>query len=269
MAEGPGKVARSLCYSRTIRQAAEDEHGGNTQPVTLTRPFPEFADKYDTYETFDTLLHFERNTTPLMSFALPRSLVTELHLAFDDRMPVCEDWDFLLRAALIVGVVDSRTITAIYHRWDGEGSTTSEVPLPEWSAAHLRFLHALDAKPLLLPSGSASAIARLVRDSRIEGGFDEERHQFHLEIAARDERARQVERERDEERRRWEERTRMVEQDRDEQLRVRHLQHQHVVAIDERIRVLEAERDALVNSKWWRLTAPLRRASSLLRRAPH
>jgi SAM-dependent methyltransferase len=268
-AEGPGKVVRSICYSRAIRQAGDDEQGGSAQRVTLTKPFPEFVDKYGTYETFDTLLHFERNTTPLMSFALPRSLVTELHLSFDDRMAVCEDWDFLLRAALIVGVVDSRTITAIYHRWEDDGSTTSEVPLPQWDAAHQQFLQALDSKPLLLPSGSASAIARLVRDSRIEGGFDLERHQFLQEIAAMEERARDVERDRDDERRQWEERTRILEQDRDEQLNVRHLQHQHVVAIDERIRIVEAERDGLINSKWWRLTAPLRRASTLLRRASH
>jgi len=265
--EGPGRVARSLCYSRTIRLAEAGEQGQGVQRVALGRPFAEFADSHNTHESFDTLMHFQRNTTPLMSFALPRTLVTEFHLSFDDRLAVCEDWDLLLRAALVVGVVDSGAITAIYHRWEGRGSTTDEVPGPQWEAAHQQLLEGLDAKPLLLPSGSASAIAQLVKDSRIEGVFDEERQQLLHEIQTRDERALLVERERDEERRQLQEQTRLIERDRDEQLNVRHLQHQHVVAIDERIREVERERDALMNSKWWRLTGPMRHASARLRRA--
>jgi SAM-dependent methyltransferase/uncharacterized protein YukE len=265
VAEGPGKVARSICYSRTIRQAEADEQGTSTHRVTLTRPFAEFADEDAIRETFDTLLHFQRNTTPLMSFALPRSLVTELHMSFDERLVVCEDWDLLLRAALVVGVVDSGTITSIYHRWEGEGSTTSEVPTQQWNAAHQQFLQALDAKPLLLPSGSASAIARLVSDSRTEGSFDEERRQLHQAIEAMEERARQLHQAIEA----MEERARQVERDRDEQLTVQHLQHQHVVAMDERVHNVERDRDALLNSKWWRLTAPLRSVSTFLKRIRH
>jgi hypothetical protein len=66
-----------------------------------------------------------------------------------------------------------------------------------------------------------------------------------------------------------EERARQVERDRDEQLTVQHLQHQHVVAMDERVHNVERDRDALLNSKWWRLTAPLRSVSTFLKRIRH
>ncbi|HEX4217945.1 MAG TPA: glycosyltransferase family A protein, partial [Acidimicrobiales bacterium] len=190
--QGPGKVARSICLARHIRKSEPDEQGTNAHRVTLTRPLAEFADR------FDALLHFRRNATPLMSFALPRGLVRELHLTFDDSLVVCEDWDLLLRSALTVGVVDSGSVTSIYQRWDGEGTTTSHVSTEQWHAAHDQFLLGLDAKPLLLPPGSATGIAALVGGSGRQGALEEEYRHLHHELVTLEERARTAERERDE-----------------------------------------------------------------------
>ncbi len=190
--QGPGKVARSICLARHIRASEPDEQGTRAHRVTLTRPLDEFADR------FDPLLHFRRNATPLMSFSLPRALVSELHLTFDDSLIVCEDWDLLLRSALTVGVVDSGRVTSIYQRWDGEGTTTSHVSTDQWHAAHDQFLRGLDAKPLLLPPGSATGIAALVGGSGREGALEEEYRHLHHEFVTLEERARIAERERDE-----------------------------------------------------------------------
>jgi hypothetical protein len=190
--QGPGKVARSICLARHIRASEPDEQGTRAHRVTLTRPLAEFADQ------FDALLHFRRNATPLMSFALPRALVSELHLTFDDNLIVCEDWDLLLRSALTVGVVDSGRVTSIYQRWDGEWTTTSHVSTEQWHAAHDQFLRGLDAKPLLLPPGSATGIAALVGGSGRQGALEEEYRHLHHEFVALEERARNAERERDE-----------------------------------------------------------------------
>lgn len=211
--QGPGRVARSICLARHIRAPDPAEEGRSPQRVTLTRPLAEFADK------FDPLVHFRRNATPLMSFALPRVLVSELHLRFDDDLIVCEDWDLLLRSALIVGVVDSGKVTSIYQRWDGEGTTTSHVPTEQWHAAHEQFLRGLDARPLLLPPGSASGIASLVGGSGAEGALTEE---------------------------------------------YRHL-HNELVVLEDRARNAERERDELLNSEYWRVTAPLRAVSHRVR----
>ncbi|MHB1712601.1 MAG: hypothetical protein ACYCV7_14595, partial [Acidimicrobiales bacterium] len=254
VAEAPGRIIRSASYSRKIRRPLPEEQGG-ARRVTLTKPVQEFSGE------FDMLGHFQRNATPLMTFAFPRSLVTELHLSFDDRLVVCEDWDLFLRAALIVGVVDSGAITAIYQRWESGGTTTSHVPTEAWHAAHEQFLHYLDAGPLLLPPGSASGIARLVRSSQM----GEARSQLRIELEAAETRARAAERDLDEERQRFhnqfeaaESRARAAERDRDEQLGIRHLQHLHIEAVEERLRAAEVQRDALVNSRWWRATAPVR-----------
>jgi SAM-dependent methyltransferase len=190
--QGPGKVARSICLARHIRTSEPDEQGTRAHRVTLTRPLAEFADR------FDALLHFRRNATPLMSFALPRALVSELNMTFDDDLIVCEDWDLLLRSALTVGVVDSGRVTSIYQRWDGEGTTTSHVSTEQWHAAHEQFLRGLDAKPLLLPPGSATGIAALIGGSGREGALEEEYRHLHHEFVTLEERARNAERERDE-----------------------------------------------------------------------
>jgi SAM-dependent methyltransferase len=183
VAQYPGKVVRSLCGAG---QSDVDATGGH--PVTAAEPIPELA------APFDLLSHLRRNTTPLMSVAFPRSLTTELHLSFDEGLAAAEDWDFLVRAALVVGVVDTGKVTAIDRHW----SDRSTVPTEQQRVAHDQFLRALDARPLLLPSGSATAITGLV-------------------------------------------------------------------AAEERARRAEAARDEVLNSEFWRATAPLRSLSTRLR----
>jgi SAM-dependent methyltransferase len=186
VARDPGKVVRSLCGAGGTGQSDSQATGGH--PVTSPEPIPELA------APFDLLSHLGRNTTPSMTVAFPRSLTTELHLSFDEGLTAGQDWDFLVRAALVVGVVDSGKVTAIVRRW-GDGST---VPTEQQRAAHEQFLRALDARPLLLPPGSASAITGLM-------------------------------------------------------------------AAEERARRAEAARDEVLNSEFWRATAPLRLLSARLR----
>jgi SAM-dependent methyltransferase len=183
VAQQQGKVVRSLCGTGQMDEQATGGHR-----VTSARPIPELA------APFSLLSHLGRNTTPLVSVAFPRSLITELHLSFDDGLAAGEDWDFLVRAALVVGVVDSGKVTAIDRSWI-DGST---VPTEQQRAAHDQFLRDLDARPLLLPPGSASAITGLV-------------------------------------------------------------------AAEERARGAEAARDEVLNSEFWRATAPLRSLSIRLR----
>jgi hypothetical protein len=190
VAQHPGKVVRSLCGVGETGQLEERGTGGH--PVTATGPIPELA------APFDLLSHLERNTTPLMSVAFPRSLTTELHVSFDDRLSAGEDWDFLVRAALLVGVVDSGRVTSI----DRHGGDRARVPAEQQQAARDQLLRALDAQPLLLPPGSATTITG------------------------------------------W---------------------HQGLVAAEERARRAEAARDEVLNSEFWRATAPLRALSIRLR----
>ncbi|MGH9293502.1 MAG: glycosyltransferase family 2 protein, partial [Acidimicrobiales bacterium] len=157
----PGKVVRSGCLARHVRRAGSGEAAMGGVPVTLTRPLPEFAGR------FDVLAHLAVNQTTNLSVAIPHALVTELELRFNERNEVCEDWELLVRAALVVGVEDTGRLTGIYQRWDDGGSSTASSAPGAWTETPRRMRADLDSRPLLLPPGSASKIGHLVRDPEL------------------------------------------------------------------------------------------------------
>ena len=97
------------------------------------------------------------NKTPFCGFAAPRSCVTDLGMRFDESLSVCEDWEFLLRAAMWCGVADSETITALYRRWESSRSAhlhSGHV----WNQTRDLVHASLDQRVLLLPPESASQL---------------------------------------------------------------------------------------------------------------
>ncbi len=221
----PGKVARASCYARHIRRPEPGESAMGPVPVTLTGLTREFAG------SFDLLTHLVANQTPITSFAMPRALHTELGLRFDDTLSVCEDWEMLLRAALVVGVEDTGRITSIYQRWDDSGTTTAAPGDAAWREAHDRMIRNLDAKPILLPARTASVLTQLVGGgdpaSVLRIGSPLETESLVREL---------------------------------EGLRKR------VADLEPALRAAERARDELLSSEFWRLTAPARSVVNRLRR---
>jgi hypothetical protein len=84
-------------------------------------------------------------------------------MTFDESLSTTEDWDFLLRAAGIVGVANSLDVTAVYKRWHGV-STSADIPTSEWEENAKVILEKLDSSPVLLPSGEVSALYRLLSE---------------------------------------------------------------------------------------------------------
>lgn len=114
-----------------------------------------------TYNTeFDLIRHIRQNETPFHCFAFPRSLV-ELGFRFDERVTVCEDWEFLVRAAALCGVYDTRRMTSVYNRWSNNSSAQA-VEADEWTAMRSLIHVELDRQPLLLPPGSVRTLDRLL-----------------------------------------------------------------------------------------------------------
>ncbi|HEV7647578.1 MAG TPA: methyltransferase domain-containing protein [Actinophytocola sp.] len=112
-----------------------------------------------TYATrFDLMRHIRQNETPFHCFAFPRSLV-DLGFTFDEALTVCEDWQFLVRAASVCGVHDTLRMTSIYNKW-ADNTSAQAASADEWfamrSVAHI----ALDERPLLMPPGSVRAVDR-------------------------------------------------------------------------------------------------------------
>jgi hypothetical protein len=146
----PGSLLRSVCAVQSIRSTPWAEgRAGFTTIGGVESAYP------DAFDLFD---HFRQNFTPFMAWAFPRSLYRDLGLRFDESLNICEDWDFELRAALLVGVTDTDAITAVYRQWTAGSSSYSLHADEEWRRAEQAILAKLDAQPHIFPAGSISRI---------------------------------------------------------------------------------------------------------------
>ncbi|MET0133882.1 MAG: methyltransferase domain-containing protein [Kibdelosporangium sp.] len=151
----PGAVVRWFAaeQQRTWGEATEIASHAATGPLTPT------------YATnFDLIRHLRQNETPFHCFAIPRVLV-ELGFQFDESLTVCEDWDFLVRAAALCGVHDTEEMTSIYNKWSGNSSSHA-VNADEWSVMRAMIHVKLDERPLLLPPGSVRQLDAMIAEKQ-------------------------------------------------------------------------------------------------------
>ncbi len=165
--EAPGRVLRSVCVEQSIEPVDAGEEGSGVRasgPMTASYP-----------SNFDLMAHIGRNHTPFMSYAFPGSLFRDLGLRFDETLDICEDWDFELRAALLVGVASTPAVTAVYRRWSTGSSSASLHTEEEWRRAESAILSRIDAMPHVFPPGTIAAI----REATLHG-----QHRAEQEILA-------------------------------------------------------------------------------------
>jgi glycosyltransferase involved in cell wall biosynthesis len=148
-AQHPGSIARSMVLE---------------QDVDLSPAAPGFTaaswprPRWD--ESWSLLAHIVDNHSPVHSYALPRTVFSELGLRYDESLPVLEDWDLLVRAAALVGVHDTGEVTGLYRRWPATSSSFAEVSEEDWPETAWRVVAGWDRDPLLLPAGSAVQLRR-------------------------------------------------------------------------------------------------------------
>ena len=234
VARAPGKLVRSVCFARHVRRRAPAEEVMGTLPVTLTKPLAEFG------ESFDVLSSLAMDATPISSCAMPRSLVTELHIAFDEQLAYCAEWDFLVRAALVVGVEDTGHVTSIKLRWDDTDSTPGAVPPEAREREYVTMFARLDATPLLLPAGSATELSLLGGNDGLARAFESDRAELEEMRGALAEARENLHRE-------------TVDM------------QAHRAYLERRAQQAEQARDELLASEFWRLTAPLRALVTMIR----
>ena len=146
-ANAPGSVIRAVALSQPWTADGGEEPVRATGPVE--RPFP---------DRFDLLSHMSVNLTPICSLAFPRAALEAHALRFDDSLPVFEDWDFLMRAAMALGVASIPAETTLYRRLDaGNADTAADEAI--WWEAHGAVVDRLSAAPVLLPAGDARRLA--------------------------------------------------------------------------------------------------------------
>lgn len=146
-ADDPGRVVRAVTRSQAWTTDGGEEPVRPIGPVET--PFA---------PTFDLLAHMSANQTPVCSLALPRAALDRFGLRFDESLPVFEDWELLMRLAMLVGVTSIDDATSLYRRLD-HGNADTVVEEPMWHEAHARVIDRLSAQPVLLPSGDARRIA--------------------------------------------------------------------------------------------------------------
>jgi len=158
----PGRVIRTVPAEHDVRPATWSASRQGYEVVSAPRC--RWASE------FDLLEHLFENQSPPCSWAVPRSAFRDLGIRFDEALPVLEDWDVLLRAALWCGVADVKEVTSIWRRWKLGDSSTSVHTEFEWSHARSAVVAKLDAAPLLLPERSLTALHRLFASERQAGG---------------------------------------------------------------------------------------------------
>jgi glycosyltransferase involved in cell wall biosynthesis len=147
LSNNPGSVVRSVTQSQAWTTDGGVEPARAVGPIE--RPFA---------QSFDLLAHFSHNETPICSIALPLELLRSAGITFDESLPVYEDWDLLMRVAMLAGVVSIPDETSLYRRLDDANADSAET-VAIWEATHTKVLDRLSAGPLVLPAGDARRLA--------------------------------------------------------------------------------------------------------------
>ena len=146
-AEAPGRIIRAACGTQTWATAGTAEPQAPLGPVEHP-----YADR------FDLLAHLSHSETPICSIALPRPGLERFGLRFDEDLQVCEDWDLIVRAALLIGVYSMAESTSLYRRSDGANSR-SEADEAQWRADRERVIGKLEAEAFVLDGPAARRLA--------------------------------------------------------------------------------------------------------------
>ena len=115
-------------------------------------------------EAFDLFDHLIENRSPLHSLAFPLSLYHDLGFRFDETLTTAEDWDFIVRASPLSGVVSTGEVTCVYRRWENVASSSTIHEQHEWTTNYHHTLRKVDALPLLLPAGYTRRLRELLHE---------------------------------------------------------------------------------------------------------
>ncbi|PKH37924.1 Glycosyltransferase like family 2 [Nocardioides alpinus] len=157
-AEHPGVVLRSVALAQEVRPVLVDDDGPRGPVPVETGPAHRIWP-----DAFSMVDHLWDNASPPMTFAVPRGVFGDLGHRFDESLDTTEDWDFLMRAAVVTGVASTPAVTATYRVWnDGEGSRHLHDE-QVWASGREAVLATLDGLAILLQPGAAREVRDLHR----------------------------------------------------------------------------------------------------------
>lgn len=130
------------CYGCTQVWRTEETENG----VTLLADGP-ITEQY--CKPFHLANHLEDNQTPISCVAIPAFCYHGLGIRFDEELTTNEDWDYIMRCALTVGVHDTETITFLYRLWNNSESSRSLHAQSEWEKNRAYIAQKLDDFPIV------------------------------------------------------------------------------------------------------------------------
>jgi glycosyltransferase involved in cell wall biosynthesis len=150
----PGKLLRAQVLNQEV--ALEQWPGGRNGFRTQSWPQKLYP------EHFSLIDHLLVNYTPFMSVAFPRELFIDREQKFNEKLTVVEDWDMILRGALICGVANIPEVTSIYRQWLRTENSQTTHSLSDWKASEAIVISNLDCSEQTFPPGSVSRIQELL-----------------------------------------------------------------------------------------------------------
>lgn len=139
-----GKILRGVTLRQKVTVTSVRDIAGVR---AIGAPTKHFTQKFSLAE------HVFQNQSPPIGWVFPRSLHLDFGLKFDESMTTVEDWDFLLQAAEIAGVVDVEKVLAIYRWWIDRESSRTLHSQDEWRQNESEIARRIDSRPFLLPAG--------------------------------------------------------------------------------------------------------------------
>ncbi|MBQ2735247.1 MAG: glycosyltransferase family 2 protein [Clostridia bacterium] len=94
---------------------------------------------------FDLQKQLTDNYTPISCMAVPRACYSEQGIAFDETLTTAEDWDFMMRCALLCGLYDSGRITFLYRLWKNAETSHTVHQNDEWLKNRETILQKIEA----------------------------------------------------------------------------------------------------------------------------
>ncbi len=152
-ARAPGRVLRTVALRQDVTPMQIDGHLVASEVGTPLREWP---------LTFELVDHLRANYTPCMTVAFPRGVFRTLGHRFNEELQTTEDWEYLVRAASVVGAESLPTVTSVYRWWLDEASSRAVHAPEDWEQSRELVLRAVDDQVILLPRGSARRVRALI-----------------------------------------------------------------------------------------------------------
>ena len=121
-----------------------------------TAPKPLHVYKYNALEQLYS------NNCPTLGLGFPAYAFQEWGIRFDETLTTTEDWDCLMRTALLCGVSEGEGALAVYRMWVNAESSATLHDTGEWQKNYDFIQQKFAEMPIALPAGYAPYIRELI-----------------------------------------------------------------------------------------------------------